>query len=73
MIDDRSSNWPQIDKKLLTWNVTNSVLSWHLYLKDIRARKRYEIAAYAVPARATDLSGLLPLLGFVGNHDIIFA
>ncbi|MEO3413105.1 alpha/beta hydrolase [Roseovarius sp. CAU 1744] len=73
MIDDRSSNWPQLDKKLLTWNVTNSVLSWHLYLKDIRARKRYEIPAYAVPARAADLSGLPPLLGFVGNHDIIFA
>lgn len=73
MIDDRSINWSKIPANLLTWNVTNNVLAWHLYLKEVRAEKRVMIPAYAVPARAEDLSGLPPLLGFVGEHDIILA
>jgi acetyl esterase/lipase len=73
MIDDRSANWTVVPKDQVTWNVTNNVLAWHLYLKGLRAQKRYEIPAYAVPARATDLSGLPPLAGFVGDRDIVCA
>ncbi len=73
MMDDRSVNWAKIDKNLLTWNVTNNVLAWHLYLKDVRAMKRYDVPTYAVPALETNLSGIPPLMSFVGEHDIILA
>jgi hypothetical protein len=39
MIDDRSTNWTDVPKDQVTWNVTNNVLAWHLYLKGLRTRK----------------------------------
>ena len=73
MIDDRASNWTQLPKDKITWSREHGVLVWHLLLRDIRSRKRYEIPAYATPARATDLSGLPPMLSYVGENDILLA
>lgn len=71
MIDDRASNWTTLPANKITWSRQHGVLAWHLLLKDLRAEKRYEIPEYAVPARATDLSGLPPALSYVGTHDIL--
>lgn len=71
MIDDRASNWTQLPRNKITWSREHGVLAWHLLLRDIRSRKRYEIPAYATPARADNVSDLPPMLGYVGALDIL--
>jgi acetyl esterase/lipase len=71
MVDDRSKNWTEVPKNKVTWSKEHGVMAWHLLLRSIRAEKRYEIPVDAVPARATDLSNLPPLLSYVGTDDIL--
>lgn len=73
MIDDRPNRWTDLPDDQATWTKRHGVLAWHLLLKDLRARKRYDIPAYAAPARAEDLSGLPPTLSYVGTRDILRA
>lgn len=71
MVDDQAQNWTQLPKHLTTWKKEHAVLAWHLLLRTVRAEKRYDIPAYAAPARAQDLSNLPPMLSYVGAHDIL--
>ncbi|WP_170756537.1 alpha/beta hydrolase [Ruegeria lacuscaerulensis] len=73
MIDDRASNWTKLPRNKITWTREHGVLAWHLLLRELRSRKRYDIPAYAVPALAEDVSGLPPALGYVGDLDILRA
>lgn len=73
MIDDRASNWTKLPKNKITWTREHGVLAWHLLLRELRTQKRYDISPYAVPARAKDVSGLPPSLGYVGDLDILQA
>ncbi|WP_422049778.1 alpha/beta hydrolase [Shimia sp.] len=71
MVDDRSKNWSALPKDKITWTKEHGVMAWHLLLRGLRAEKRYDIPAYAVPALATDLSKLSPMLSYVGADDIL--
>ena len=73
MIDDRASNWTTLPRDKITWSREHGVLAWHLLLREIRSQKRYDIPAYATPARAEDLTGLPPGISYVGDLDIIKA
>lgn len=71
MIDDRPNIWSVLPKNKITWNKNHGILAWHLLLRNVRQAKRYEIPAYAAPARAPDVSNLPPMLSYVGAHDIL--
>lgn len=71
MVDDRAKNWADLPKHQTTWKKEHGVLAWHLLLRSLRARKRYDIPVYATPARAKDLTNLPPMLSYVGGHDIL--
>lgn len=65
MFDDRRENWSRVDDRLLLWNRAKNRLGWRQYLKGLDP-----VPEQAAPARATDLSGLPPAYGFVGDHDL---
>lgn len=71
MIDDQAKNWTELSKDKVTWSKGHAVMAWHFLLREVRGQKRYDVPAYAVPARAPDLSNLPPMLSYVGAHDII--
>lgn len=73
IIDDRPDRWTTVDRAKVTWSKGHNILAWHLLMRDVRARKTWDIPAYAAPARATDLSGLPPTLTYVGEDDILMA
>jgi acetyl esterase/lipase len=67
MIDDRNiteSSKNITDARL--WNRKKNVAAWGAYLGSIEG----EPPQYAAPARAADLSGLPPMLTFVGDLDM---
>ena len=69
MLDDREENFTRRDDRLLTWNRGKNLLAWQLYLDDLRVRGT-PVPPYASPARAPDLTGLPPAVGFVGDQDL---
>lgn len=71
MVDDRASKWSDLPANKITWTKRHGVLAWHLLLKSLRSEKRYDIPAYAVPARARDFSNLPATLSYVGSNDIL--
>ncbi|PHR59113.1 MAG: hypothetical protein COA43_09675 [Robiginitomaculum sp.] len=46
-----------------------NLIAWQLYLKNLRA-KGETIPSDAVPARAENLVGLPPTIGYVGDQDL---
>lgn len=65
MLDTPSERDAPCDPKALSWSVGKNVMAWDWYLKG-----NANPPVYAVPARATDLTGLPPTYGFVGDHDL---
>lgn len=65
MFDDRPEHWTDVDDRLLLWNRAKNRFGWAQYLRGIDP-----VPDQAAPARATDLSGLPPTYGFVGDQDL---
>ena len=69
MLDNRSSTRPDVAKqRFIYWNHTSNRYGWNAYLG-----KNPESAAYAVPSRREDLSGLPPAWIGVGTMDLFHA
>nr|WP_232069005.1 alpha/beta hydrolase [Mycobacterium mantenii] len=68
MLDDRTLTPDSELAQLLTWTHNDNVTGWAALLGESVGRD--DVAPYAAPARATDLSGLPPAYLDVGDLDI---
>ena len=66
MLDDANNTVSAIDNNAPVWDYQANKYAWRLYLKGLNPKK---IPIYAAPARAKDLSGLPPLLTYVGDLE----
>ncbi len=64
MLDDRDTESSR-DNHGISWNTKRNHAAWKLYLRDCKG----EPPVYAVPARATDYSGMPPAYTFVGCRE----
>ena len=71
MVDNRNSTASshEIIVENATWNRTNNVTAWSMYLGEDTAGSE-QLSAYAVPARAESLAGLPPTYTCVGQLDL---
>ncbi|WP_421858384.1 alpha/beta hydrolase [Oricola sp.] len=69
MFDDREENYTACDDSVLSWTRGKNILAWKICLGDLAGRDE-EVPAYAAPARAEDLAGLPPAIGYVGDQDL---
>ena len=67
MLDDRQVN-PSSTWEVPIWPPASNEFGWRCYLGELYGRD--DIPGTAVPARATDLTGLPPTLIYVGTLDI---
>ena len=65
MLDDRDTESSR-DNHGQVWNTRKNHIAWKLYL---RGTPKGHVPAYAAPARAQDVSGLLPAYTFVGDGE----
>lgn len=70
MLDDQPTA-SSLNNDAPIWNTKSNEVSWRLYLGDLYGT--HAIPAYAAPARATDLSGLPPMISFVGDLDPFYS
>ena len=69
MFDDREENHTPCKDGVLSWTRGKNLLAWQTYLAATKERGE-AVSAYAAPARAEDLAGLPPAIGFVGDQDL---
>ncbi len=67
MLDDRQDTPSSRLDKLAIWTREANAFGWRSYLGDVWGTD--DVSPYAAPARATDLSGLPPILLTVGTAD----
>ncbi|WP_152393150.1 alpha/beta hydrolase [Paenibacillus guangzhouensis] len=70
MIDNRNrtASSHEITTTPATWNRSNNLEAWHMYLgEDVDA---HEVSPYAVPLRAESLEGLPPIYTCIGQLDL---
>lgn len=67
MLDDREITKSSQNNDAPVWNTKSNRAGWNLYLKSVEDKGK--VPYYAVPARATDYSGLPPACTFVGTID----
>ena len=70
MLDDRPTA-TSLNNDAPIWNTKSNEISWQLYLGDLYGT--HAIPAYAAPARAEDLTGLPPMISFVGDLDPFYS
>jgi acetyl esterase/lipase len=68
MLDDRTATVDRSLQPFLTWDYDDNITGWRAFLKDLAGND--DVAPYAAPARAADLSGLPPTYIDVGGLDI---
>jgi len=70
MIDDRNitASSHEITADNATWNRTNNLSAWNMYLGD--RNEDSEVSPHAVPARAESLAGLPPTYTCIGQLDL---
>ncbi|MFF2533788.1 alpha/beta hydrolase [Brevibacillus sp. NPDC058079] len=70
MIDNRNrtASSYEIEAENATWNRTNNLAAWSMYLGEGAADS--QVFAYAVPSRAENLAGLPPTYTCVGQLDL---
>jgi acetyl esterase/lipase len=68
MLDDRPRPPGPELRPFLTWSYDDNVTGWSALLGDAAGTE--DVAPYAAPARATDLSGLPPTYIDVGDLDL---
>ncbi|MFE6075352.1 alpha/beta hydrolase [Paenibacillus sp. NPDC057886] len=76
MLDDRniSASSHEITDRNATWNRTNNLEAWSMYLggerEGLGENEEYHKPSYAVPARTENLAGLPPMYTCVGQLDL---
>ena len=70
MLDDRPTA-TSLNNDAPIWNTKSNEVSWQLYLGDLYGT--HAIPVYAAPARAEDLTGLPPMISFVGDLDPFYS
>lgn len=70
MIDNRNrtASSHEIEAENATWNRTNNLAAWSMYLGE--SADDSQVSAYAVPSRAENLAGLPPTYTCVGQLDL---
>ena len=68
MLDDRAERYTDRPRDVLSWSRETNLLAWQTYLGDRFGGS--DVPPDAAPARATDLSGLPPAYGMVGDQDL---
>lgn len=68
MLDDRMNTPSATDNWAPVWNSESNRNAWELFLGALKPGQG-DVPPYAAPARATDLSGLPPLISFVGDLE----